>query len=263
MTQAALCIENGSVFLGKREILHQVSHTFPRGKITGIAGPNGAGKTTLLKVLGGLLPLNEGKVTIDGVDLQALPRRERARRCGFVFQQVPETSGFTVEEIVMMGRFPHIDLLSGPKTKDYEAVHKAIRAAGIEALAQRAYRDLSGGEQQLVQIARVFAQETPILLLDEPAANLDLHHQYALGNLLRQITKNDRTVILTSHDLHHIAAWCHEMILLDSGKILAAGPSSEILSDYDLLSRTFKVSFFHFDNFRKGPLEEPPSPPLP
>ena len=166
--------ENIIVELGGREVLQGVSADFRPGALTGVIGPNGAGKTTLLRALAGLVPLKSGRITLKGEPIGAFDRKETARCVGYLAQKQEPAFPFRADETVMMGRYPHQGRLSPETDSDREAVAAALRDVDAEDLSSRAINELSGGELQRVLIARTLAAQTPVLLLDEPVANLDV-----------------------------------------------------------------------------------------
>ena len=169
-------------------ILDGVTAEAPGGRLTGLLGPNGAGKSTLLRVVAGVLAPDAGAATLDGADLLAVPRRERARRVALVEQEATAVVPLTVREAVEVGRTPHLSRWGGLADRDRRAVDDALAAAGVAGLADRALGTLSGGERQRAHLARALAQEPRLLLLDEPTNHLDVHARLELLALLRRLT---------------------------------------------------------------------------
>jgi iron complex transport system ATP-binding protein len=208
-------------------------------EVVGIIGPNGSGKTTLLKVLAGLLAADAGSVTLDGRPLASLDRREIAARMSVVPQETHLAFDYSALEIVLMGRYAHLGpfALEGPE--DFAAARRAMRSTGTDHLERRAFGSLSGGEKQRVIVASALAQlDTPgagrggtFLLLDEPTASLDLGYQLELLNLLRHLhVERSIGVIVAIHDLNLAAALCDRLVLLREGRVLADGPTREVLT---------------------------------
>jgi iron complex transport system ATP-binding protein len=228
------------VSMGGRPVLESVGLSVPSGRVTGLVGPNGAGKTTLIRVLAGLRPPDSGAVILEGRPLAEFSRPEIARRVAVVFQSHPPIAGFRVRDIVEMGRFPHIDSWRGPRPEDREAVDRALDRAGLRSFEQRPHHELSGGEQQLVQLARALAQSPRVLLMDEPAANLDLRNQRSLCERLRALAADGLGVLVSAHDLNLVSMACDSVAVLSGGEILAQGAPSEVLSA-EVVGRAFGV----------------------
>lgn len=216
------------------------------GEFVGLIGRNGVGKTSLLHLALGLQRPRSGTLRIFGSLIHELSRRDIARRVAFVPQEtacVAEgAAGFSVQEgirvqdVVAMGRNPHRGRFASDTTEDQQKIHAALRATGLLILAQRGLDSLSGGERQRVIIARAIAQETPLLLLDEPTANLDIAHQLEIFELLRARCAAGTTAIAAIHDLELAARYCTRLILLSDGKIAADGSPPEVLTEENLRS---------------------------
>jgi iron complex transport system ATP-binding protein len=202
-----------------------------RGDLVGILGPNGSGKTTLLKLLGGVLRPASGSVTLDGRPLAGWSRREIARRVAFVPQETSAPFDFTVLDIVLMGRFPHLGAFALEGPEDLAIARHALEATGTSAFEDRAFSTLSGGEKQRVVIASALAQSPELLLLDEPTASLDIGHQIEVRTLLRRLNAdNGVTMVLSTHDLNLAAGLCRRLVLLNDGQVLATGRTEEVLT---------------------------------
>lgn len=200
------------------------------GEVLGIIGPNGSGKTTLLRCINRVLEPRVGAVLINGEDMSKWDRRRVARKIGVVPQH-STIFPFTVLDVVLMGRFPHVRTLEREKAEDLEAVRNAMRLTGTLHLAERLIDELSGGEMQRVIIARALAQEPQVLLLDEPTLHLDISHQLEVLELIRRITRERGLItILVSHDLNLASRYCDRLILLNSGKIHSMGSAGEVLT---------------------------------
>jgi iron complex transport system ATP-binding protein len=223
----------------ERVVLSGVELTVAGGELLAVAGPNGAGKSTLLRRLSGTLR-GPGVVLIDGADLSRLPSRALAQRLTMLEQEVPADLAFRVEELVLLGRHPHRARLGPPSPRDRAAVHRAMEAMGILDLAPRPFSQLSGGERRKVLLAAVLAQEPQVLLLDEPTAHLDVHHQLEIMSLLSRLTGDGRAVLCALHDLNLAAAFAHRLLLLKDGRVVALGPPGEVLTR-ELLRDVFGV----------------------
>ena len=220
------------------EILRDVTLTVPRGGLVGVIGPNGSGKSTLLRLLGGLGAPSRGCLTLDDEDLTSLSRRALARRVAMVPQETQLTFEYSVLDIVMMGRYPHLGAFSMEGPDDLRIAMKALELTGTADLSARSFTTLSGGEKQRVVIASAVAQlrgprdapGTQLLLLDEPTASLDLGFQLEITDLVRALNAEGITVIVSTHDLNLASSLCQELVLLRDGRVLAAGPTSNLLT---------------------------------
>ena len=212
-------------------VLQGVQAVLNAGDLVALLGPNGSGKTTLLKILNGILSPRAGQVIFDGVDLTKLSRREIARRIALVPQELNVPFAFTVEEIVMLGRTPHIRTLLGESTRDRAAVERALDLTATRGLVNRVFGELSGGERQRVVIAMALAQEPQVLLLDEPTVHLDINHQIEVLELIRRLNRErGLTVLATMHDLNLAAMYFDRLALLNNGHIVGEGAPQEALS---------------------------------
>jgi iron complex transport system ATP-binding protein len=211
--------------------LHGVSLSIPRGALFGILGPNGSGKTTLLRILAGILPPEKGNVRLDGADMRSLTRRAVARRLAVVPQETRLAFDYSVLEIVLMGRYPHLDSFGLEGPQDVRIAREALSATGTLEMERRPFSTLSGGEKQRVVIASALAQSPELMLLDEPTASLDLGYQMEIGSLLRRLNR-DRgvTIVVATHDLGFAAAVCSRLMMLREGKVLATGPVEGVLT---------------------------------
>lgn len=211
--------------------LRDVSVAIPRGSLTGLLGPNGCGKTTLLKLLSGLVRPDSGSVALDGQALAGLSQRQIARRIAIVPQETHPAFDFSVMEMVLMGRHPHLGLFQLEGPRDFAIAREALAATGTAHLADRRFTTLSGGEKQRVVIAGALAQSPDILLLDEPTASLDLGYQLEVAALLRRLNRERGvTMVLATHDLNLAASLCDGVVLLRGGRILAQGGTRDVLT---------------------------------
>ena len=212
-------------------LLCDVSVTIQRESLTGLLGPNGCGKTTLLKLMAGVLRPRQGAITLDGRAIDGISRRELARHIAVVPQETHPAFDYSVLEMVLMGRHPHLGVFQLEGPEDIAIAHDSLSATGTSHLASRAYMTLSGGEKQRVVIASALAQAPDVLLLDEPTASLDLAYQMEVASLLDRL-KHDRGVsmVLATHDLNLAASLCDSLVLVRSGRVLAHGPTREVLN---------------------------------
>jgi iron complex transport system ATP-binding protein len=211
--------------------LTNASVAIAAGSLTGLLGPNGCGKTTLLKLLCGVLRPRTGRVRLGDRVLSSMTRRELARHVAVVPQETHPAFDYTVLEMVLMGRHPHLSVFQLEGPADFEIARQALDATGTGHLAARNYMTLSGGEKQRVVIASALAQSTEILLLDEPTASLDLRYQLDVASLLARLNRDhDVTMVLATHDLNLAAALCERLVVMRDGRILTAGPTREVLT---------------------------------
>ncbi|NLT29944.1 MAG: ABC transporter ATP-binding protein, partial [Propionibacterium sp.] len=197
----------------------------------GLVGPNGSGKTTVLRACYRALRPDAGELWLGGDPMDALPRRELARRLGVAVQEPSPTSGLTVRDAVALGRTPHRRWYANDTAEDRLIVEESLTEVGLAALADRDVSELSGGERQRVSLARALSTRASILLLDEPTNHLDLHHQLSVLRQLRRRARSGHTVLLTVHDLRLAAETCDELIVLHHGTVAAAGPPADVLTE--------------------------------
>lgn len=201
------------------------------GEILGIIGANGSGKTSLLKLMAGLLRPQQGQISLHGSDVSALSPLEVARLVALVPQESQVLFPFTVGELVLMGRFVHQTGWGWESEEDLRMARQAMRIMEVDHLATRTFQALSGGERHRTVIARALAQHTPILLLDEPTAFLDLKHQIDIYAILKELNRDRRvTVVVVSHDLNLASQHCHRLVLLHEGKPYRSGSPKEVLT---------------------------------
>lgn len=240
---------------GPKMVLEQVRFSCEPGTHLAILGPNGAGKTTLLKAVLGLLDF-EGEVHVDGRPLAQMPSRLRAKRIAYVPQRSDLSSGLSVREVVMQGRFAHHRGLGLWSLADRRAVDAALEMTDVGSLAHRSYLELSGGEQRRVLLARALATEAPIVALDEPTAGLDLCHALLLFRRLGELTARGQSVITVLHDLRDAERWCDRALLLERGRVCYEGsatlPEGLINQVYGVQSVPNSAPSYHLEH--KGAL---------
>ncbi len=214
-------------------VLEKLNCTIESGTIMGVLGPNGSGKSTFLKILARVFAVQEGQVELRGQNMQRLSQSDIAKTVAFVPQETQQIFPFTIGEMVLMGRFPHHAGLGGWHWEDPEDVaiaEAAMQDLDVAHLADRLITDVSGGERQRAIIARALAQDPQILLLDEPTAFLDLHHQLDIARILRRLNQErGLTVVLVSHDLNLASQYCDQLMLLDRGDIVKSGTPEEVI----------------------------------
>jgi iron complex transport system ATP-binding protein len=222
----AVCLRRGA-----KPVLHAVDLTLRAGEACALVGPNAAGKTTLVRVLAGLLPPSGGQVLLRGRPLAEWPRDALARTVALVTTEEMGADGMSVEQRAALGRYPHRGALRPFRAEDRAAVSLALRRTGIEELAHRRLGTLSAGERQLAALARGLAQEPELLLLDEPAAHLDIGHELRLFRVLDEVRATGVAVLAVAHDLQRAAAWAERMVLLAGGRVVADGPPDRVLEE--------------------------------
>jgi cobalamin transport system ATP-binding protein len=218
--------------------LQDIGFSLTPGELTAIIGPNGSGKSTLLKIAAGVLTPEEGKINVADAPLATLPRKEIARHMGYLPQQLAFGYDYSVEEIVAMGRFPHLSGMGFLGEGDQAVIDRALKQTETEVYRARRLSHLSGGERQRVFLASVLAQEPRILLLDEPTSALDIHHQAQFFRLLQALAHDGMAIAVVTHDLNLASFYCPRVVLLAEGCILEDGATKSILTQ-DTLSRAY------------------------
>lgn len=226
----------------EREVLRSVSLSLHDGQVMFVLGSNGSGKTTLLQCLAGLMNPLRGSIILDGQALRELPLRTRARQIGFVPQMHEPVFEFTVEQSVLMGRAPHLGLFERPAKEDRNATKTAIEAVGIQHLSHRPYTKISGGERQLALIARGLAQGARILLMDEPVAHLDPHHQHEVLSVVRNLAVDGFAFAIASHLPNHALLYADWVALLVDGRADVQGPPAATITEQSLQA-TYEMEF--------------------
>ncbi|ERJ89431.1 putative iron(III) dicitrate ABC transporter, ATP-binding protein FecE [Selenomonas sp. oral taxon 892 str. F0426] len=219
-------------------ILENVSFTVGTGEIVGLIGPNGAGKSTLLKTLRGILPLLSGSAALMGVDIETLPAKDFARRVAYLQQHVEMTFAYTARDVVLSGRYPYLSWWSQEKAEDLAIAEACMAYTGVSELADKPLHAMSGGQRQRVLLAKVLAQQTPVLFLDEPATGLDLIYQEEIFRFCRELAAAGKTVLLVAHELSLAARFCSRLLLIAHGSLLADGAPQAVLTD-ELLTKAY------------------------
>lgn len=236
-----LAAEALRVGYGERAVIDGLALEIITGTITALVGPNGSGKSTLLKALARLLKPSGGTVYLDGKAISTLPTAAIARELAILPQGPSAPAGITVRELVEQGRFPHVGALRMLRVQDHAAITAALEQTGMTAFAHRPLDSLSGGERQRAWVALTLAQDTPLLLLDEPTTFLDIGHQLEHLELVRSLNrKRQMTVVLVLHDLNQAARYADRMVALNRGQIVADGPPAAVLTPM-LLAEVFNV----------------------
>lgn len=249
----ATCI---TVRIGSQALVEDVSLSLPGGSMTVLLGPNGAGKTTLLRILAGVMMPTTGDVYLGESRLRQLGRSAVARRCAYLPQHTGTTFAMRAEDVVALGRYPHVGPWRALSRQDYQAIHRAMERVGVTALRHRALPTLSGGERQRVLIARALAQDAPVLLLDEPSAALDIGRQMELMALLADLHGEGRTILAALHDLRLAVEFFPRAILLKAGRLVAEGATPAVLAGPDLQS-AYGIRIERREDFCFRPLHHP------
>ncbi|MBW1980114.1 MAG: ABC transporter ATP-binding protein [Deltaproteobacteria bacterium] len=211
-------------------VLRDISFTLNRGEFLGLIGPNGSGKTTLLKIINGVLTPQQGEVLFAGRSLSSWDRKILAQRLAVVGQETPVDFPFTVLELVLMGRYPHLALLEFEKERDVIIAQQAMESVHVSHLANRRLAALSSGERQRALVARALSQQPICLLMDEPTAFLDLRHQLDLFVLTRKLVREDNLgALIISHDINLAAQFCDRLLVLDRGRLVVQGTPEEVV----------------------------------
>ncbi|MDR1579431.1 MAG: ABC transporter ATP-binding protein [Synergistaceae bacterium] len=234
-----LSIENVSVDIQKTRILHNISFTEHKGKVLALLGPNGCGKSTLIKTILGLCGMASGIISFGGHDISLYNRKKKALMFAYMPQDTAYHSYFTVLETVVMGRYPYLETLGGYSKHDFEIAGDAIRRTGLSGFENRVVSSLSGGEAAMVMLARSLAQETPVILLDEPMSSLDPGHALAVTDIIKNLAASGRLVIVSMHDVNMALNHSDRLILLKSGHIF--GDISAAQADRNILAGLYGI----------------------
>ncbi len=233
----SLDVEDVSVVMGGRALVHHVSLRAAPGEVVGLVGPNGAGKSTLLRTLYRALRPTSGRILLDGEDVWQMPGRSLARNLAAVLQETAGDFQLTVYDVVAMGRTPHKKAFAGDDQADRAVIAESLAELDVTALTHAPFDRLSGGEKQRVLIARALAQHAGTLVLDEPTNHLDLRHQL---DVLRLVHRLGVTAVIALHDLNLAAAFCDRICVLNGGRLVAEGTLAEVLTA-DLLAEVYRV----------------------
>jgi iron complex transport system ATP-binding protein len=227
MTAHRVTVQGLDVVIDTNRILEGIDLVAGTGRLLGIIGPNGSGKSTLIRCISRSLTPQSGSIHLEGREIMHFSKKDLARTLSVVPQEANRTFDFNVEDVVMMGRYPHQTLLSSVSVEDREACRDAMATVGVTALGERRITTLSGGEWQRVLIARTLAQESGIVLLDEPTSHLDASHQILILTAFQALVRNGATVIGVFHDLNLASHFCDEIVVLSGGRVAAFGPPSD------------------------------------
>jgi len=229
-----ICLENVAFSYGEKEVFLGISLDVHQGEMLSILGSNGCGKTTLLRCIQGEFRLKWGRILLEGKDLSSQTPVERARKIGMVFQEHSALFPYPVLEVVRMGRAPHLGFFARPGSRDTEIAESALQRVGIAHLKDKAYTQISGGERQLVLIARTLAQEPEVMLLDEPTSHLDFKNQVLVLKIMEKLSKEGLSIIMTSHYPNHAFLFSSRIALMAGGRFHAVGNPDEVISPENL-----------------------------
>ncbi|MBN3173806.1 Fe(3+) dicitrate ABC transporter ATP-binding protein FecE [Pectobacterium brasiliense] len=235
-----LTTQNLTAGYGNKRILDGLSLSLPAGKITALLGPNGCGKSTLLKCFAKLLTPESGAIQLNGKPLSAFSARQLSRHLALLPQQHLTPEGITVRDMVAYGRSPWLSLWGRLSPDDRQRVQLAMEKTHIVDLADKRLTDLSGGQRQRAFLAMLLAQDTPVVLLDEPTTYLDINHQVELMKLLRELNQAGKTVVTVLHDLNQASRYCDHLVMLSGGRVMAQGSPHEVMKPA-LLQQVFSI----------------------
>ncbi|MCF6410757.1 ABC transporter ATP-binding protein [Pseudalkalibacillus salsuginis] len=225
---------------GNRDILTDINAVIKEGEITVLLGVNGSGKSTLLKTISRLLPAKKGSIYLDGQDITNESNRNIAKKMAML-SQINETLDMTVYELVEQGRFPHAGALKMLRKQDHQAIHNALERTSLLHLQHHYLNELSGGERQRAWLALALAQETEVLLLDEPTTFMDVHHQINILNLITSLNREEgKTIVMVLHDINQALAYADRAIVLKDGRIYNSGPPLKIITP-EMLLEVFQI----------------------
>ncbi|WP_028829526.1 ABC transporter ATP-binding protein [Proteocatella sphenisci] len=260
-------IDGLSVSFGKHEVLTDINIEIKKGEFVTILGPNGSGKTTLLKSISNMIETRKNTVWVDGQDVFLMKAKERARLMSVVPQNTDVVYEFTCQDVVMMGRYPHVSRFKGETEKDKDIVLKAMQTTNVEYLKDRFFTEISGGERQRVVLAQAIAQDPELILLDEPISNLDPQYQVEILDTVKKLSiEKGLTVIAILHDLNFASMYSDKVILMKEGKIFTSGMAQDVLTaenikrvfDADVLvSKSPVINRPHIYSKSKGFFEKP------
>ena len=238
MSQAVIEIKNLTIGYGERHIVSEVNASIHEGEIVGIIGRNGAGKSTLLKTIRGLLPKYSGEVTYLGKKLEEYHEKELACKVAYLQQHVEVGFGYTGQDIVLAGRYPYMKWYESESEADKQLALDCMDYTGTLELADKPVTEVSGGQKQRILLAKVLAQQTPILFLDEPTTGLDMVYQEEIFRFAKELAQMGKTILMVVHELNFAAKYCSRILLLGEGKLLADAPPEGAFTE-ELLSRAY------------------------
>lgn len=240
MTETIIELKNLSIGYGNKSVLQDVNAKINKGEIVGIIGCNGAGKSTLLKTIRGLLPKQSGEILYFGRKLESFSEKELAREVAYLQQNVEVGFGYTGKDIVLAGRYHYMKWWKGESISDEELALKCMEYTGTKELAERPVNEVSGGQKQRILLAKVLAQQTPILFLDEPTTGLDMVYQEEIFRFSQALAEMGKTILMVVHELNLAAKYCSRIILLGEGTVIADGRPDNVFTE-KILSKAYNA----------------------
>jgi iron complex transport system ATP-binding protein len=258
MSKILEIIEAEFSYSGKRKIFEDINFSLEEGDILCVLGPNGTGKSTLIKCINGLLKLSRGNIFLRNKDINTMGKDDLAKSMGYIPQTHDSTFAFKVSDVVLLGRAPHLGLTESPGSKDLKIAQDAMESLGISHLKDKPYTEISGGERQLVLMARVLAQKPKILLLDEPTSHLDFGNQIRILEIINKLSSSGLSVIMTSHYPDHAFISSNRVVILKNGALMAIGSPEEVVTEENMRKAyNIDVRILNVEKHRKAvvPLE--------
>lgn len=252
--KSAVTIENIDIGYGRHIILNNINAEIAAGQFVGIIGCNGSGKSTLLKALRGLQPLNKGRISYFGRDIRALTAKQTARMAAYMQQNINLQFNYTGRDIVSAGRYPYLEWWQKESRADEELVQACLEYTGTKDLQNIPVNEISGGQRQRIFLAKVLAQKTPLIFMDEPTAGLDMVYQEETFRFTRELAQNGKTVFMVVHELNLAARYCDRIMLLGEGRLLDYGAPQHIFTE-NMLSRAYNTEVQIVENPLTGSLE--------
>ncbi|MBE6506360.1 MAG: ABC transporter ATP-binding protein [Methanocorpusculum parvum] len=222
------------------QVLHDVSFSTEKGDLVAVLGPNGVGKSTLFKCMLGFMKKYSGEIFLNGTNIAAMTHKQIAKQIAYIPQSTHPAFNYEVLDVVMMGLTSSLSVLSSPKQEHIEEARKALESLGIAHLEHAGYGEISGGERQLVLIARALVQKSKILIMDEPTANLDYGNQFRVMQRVAGLAKNGYTIILSTHNPDHAFIYANRVVMMYGGRVIADGTPEDVL-DADLIRKVYNV----------------------
>lgn len=246
-------VANLDAYYGKHKVLSDLSFSLEKGKLMCVLGPNGVGKSTLFQCILGLKKQHAGTIYIEGVELETLDIRQRAKRIAFIPQSHQPVFSYKVKDVVLMSTESTLCGMKGPGKQQMEMTLEAMERVGISHLAERKYTQISGGERQLVLIARALAQQAKVLIMDEPTSNLDYGNQVRIMEQIRRLVEGGYTILQSCHQPDQAFLYADEILVLWEGGVLIQGPPKEVLTE-KLIQKIYgvdvEIKSFHQDQIR-------------
>lgn len=252
--EKVLEIKNLTIGHPDKQVLHDVNVSIAKGEMVGIIGCNGAGKSTLLKTIRGIIPKVKGDILYFGKPLEAYKEKDLATKVAYLQQNMETSFGYTCLDIVLAGRYPYMKWYEGENEKDKQLARDCLAYTGTLDLAERSIKMISGGQRQRVLLAKILAQQTPIMFLDEPTTGLDMVYQEEIFRFAKALSEMGKTVLMVVHELNLAAKYCSRVLLIGEGTLLADGTPQEVLTEA-LLSKAYHADVVVNKNPQTGALD--------